>query len=85
MKASVVELRYKMKEVLAALDRNETVTITYRGRDRAKLVPIRKGVGGKQRVSAAEHPACGMWKDREDMKDVHAWLRRTRRRRYGDL
>ena len=32
MKASIVDLRYKMKEVLAALKRNETVHILYHGK-----------------------------------------------------
>lgn len=83
MIASVMDLRYKMKEILAALDRNETVTITYRGKERAKMVPVKKPK--RKRKSIAEHPACGMWKDREDMKDVEAWLRKVRRSRYHDL
>jgi hypothetical protein len=29
-----------------------------------------------------DHPAIGMWADREDVKDVHAWLRKTRTPRY---
>lgn len=32
MKATVVDLRYKMNDVLKALDRNETVTILYHGK-----------------------------------------------------
>lgn len=31
MKASIVDLRYHMKEILKALDRNEPVEILYRG------------------------------------------------------
>ena len=29
MKASIVDLRYRMKDVLRAIDRGETVTVTY--------------------------------------------------------
>jgi len=29
-----------------------------------------------------DSPAIGMWADREDMKDVHAWLRKIRTPRY---
>ena len=36
-----------------------------------------KGTGSVQ-----DHPAIGMWKDREDMKDVDAWLRKIRTPRY---
>jgi hypothetical protein len=32
MKATVVDLRYKMNGVLKAFDRNEAVTILYRGK-----------------------------------------------------
>ena len=78
MKASVVELRHKMKEIMEALDRNEAVTITYRGKDRAVMVPVEQA---KKQISASEHPACGMWKDRPEMEDVHAYLRRLRESR----
>lgn len=30
----------------------------------------------------SDHPACGMWKDREDMKDPVAYIRNMRRPRY---
>jgi hypothetical protein len=36
----------------------------------------------KKMRSVEDHPAFGMWKDREDMKDVHAWLRKVRTPRY---
>ena len=42
MKASVVDLRYKMKDVLKALDRNERVTVLYRGKVKGVLIPSRK-------------------------------------------
>ena len=29
-----------------------------------------------------DHPAFGMWADREDMKDIHAWLRKVRTPRF---
>ena len=40
MKATVVELRYKMNGVLKAFDRNEAVTILYRGKVKGTLVPF---------------------------------------------
>lgn len=39
MKASVVDLRYKMKSVLAALRRRETVEILYHGKTAGLIVP----------------------------------------------
>ncbi len=41
MEASIVDLRRRTREILAALDRNETVIITYRGKPKATLTPIR--------------------------------------------
>jgi hypothetical protein len=32
-----------------------------------------------------DHPAFGMWADREDMKDPSAWVRRIRAQRYHHL
>jgi hypothetical protein len=39
----------------------------------------------QKRRSVLDHPAIGMWADREDMKDVHAWLRKIRAPRYDRL
>lgn len=81
MKASILDLRRRMAEVLRALDRNESVTILYRGRVKAILVPASQG----QRVlsSVREHPAFGMWRDRSDMKDVAVYVRRLRKERLN--
>ena len=40
MKATIVDLRYRMKDVLRAIDRGEAVTVLYRGKEKAKLMPI---------------------------------------------
>jgi hypothetical protein len=42
MKATVVDLRYKMNDVLKALDRNEKVTVLYRGKVKGVLIPPEK-------------------------------------------
>jgi antitoxin (DNA-binding transcriptional repressor) of toxin-antitoxin stability system len=81
MKASVVDLRYRMKEVLKALDRGETVTVLYRGKEKARLTPL----GGEKEGSLVSHPAFGMWKDRADLKNVPAYVRQLRRGRFDDL
>ena len=45
MEASIVDLRYRMKDVLRAIDRGETVTVTYRGKEKARLVPSDTAAG----------------------------------------
>lgn len=83
MKATTLDLRYKMKDILRAIDRGETVTVTYRGKEKARLVPI---ASEKPKMKVEDHPACGMWKDREDMKDPVEWVRKLRaKQRYAHL
>jgi antitoxin (DNA-binding transcriptional repressor) of toxin-antitoxin stability system len=82
MEASIVDLRYRMKSVLEALDRGESVTVLHRGKPRARLEPIESAPKGKARMKVEDHPAFGMWKDRKDMEDVDAYLRHLRRPRY---
>jgi antitoxin (DNA-binding transcriptional repressor) of toxin-antitoxin stability system len=83
MKASIVDLRYRMKDVLRAIDRGETVTVLYRGKEKAQLVPI--GSKKKPKMKVRNHPAFGMWADREDMKDPAAYVRKIREPRFRDL
>lgn len=37
-----------------------------------------------KRRTLDEEPFIGMWRDREDMKDSTAWVRRLRRSEWGD-
>jgi hypothetical protein len=80
MKASILDLRRRMGEVLKALDRNEPVTLLHRGKERGVIQPTRAGGGN---ASVAGHPAFGLWKDRDDLEDVDQAVRRLRRGRYA--
>ncbi len=82
MKASILDLRRRMKDVLRALERNESVTVLYRGRRKAMLLPAREA--GKRSQSAREHAAFGLWKDRTE-SDVPALVRRLREGRVHGL
>jgi len=82
MKASVLDLRRRMKDILRALERNESVTLLYRGRTKGIIMPAPRKKGA---VKVCDHPAFGMWKDRKDMKDVDAFVRSLRKARYSDL
>ena len=81
MKASLLDLRRRMKEVLLALDRNESVTIFYRGQEKAILSPIRQPT----QKSVQDHAAFGMWRDRKEMADVDAYVRDLRKGRLNDF
>ncbi len=80
MEVTAKGLRSRVGEVLACLDRGESVTITYRGKPRAKLVGIREE-GELAAHGAGDFPAFGMWKDRSDMTDVDAYVRGLRETR----
>jgi antitoxin (DNA-binding transcriptional repressor) of toxin-antitoxin stability system len=80
MKATIVDLRRRMADVLRALDRNEAVKVFYRGRERAILVPV--GIVKHEAGSVMEHSAFGMWKDHDELEDVSAYVRRLRKRRF---
>ena len=78
MEMTAKALRSRIGAALACVDRGETVTITYRGRPRAKLV----GVDQPQPTDDEEKmPAFGMWRDRTDMADVDAYVREVRKGR----
>ena len=79
MNATVLDLRKNMKDVLAALDRNEKVTLTYRGKKKGVIIPC--GSETTEKIPMKEHPAFGMWADRDDMEDVHAYIRKIRKGR----
>jgi hypothetical protein len=75
MKASVVDLRYKMKDVLRALDRNEKVTILYHGKAKGIITPA----NNEKYKKVKEHPFFGMSKnDKKSVSDEITGLRELR-------
>lgn len=77
MKATVVDLRYKMNDIMKALDRNEEVTILYRGKVKGTLVPSSM----KTDMRMTEHPFFGMFSE-EIQKTVADEMDDLRRARY---
>jgi len=76
MKASIVDLRYKTREILEALERNESVTVLYHGRVRGVIQPA----GKPPATAVAEHPFFGM--RTETSESVADELERVRRPRH---
>ena len=81
MKASILDLRRRMKDILLALDRNESVTIFYRGKEKAILSPSRR----RTDKSVKDHEAFGLWRDKKDTADVDAYVRNLRKGRLNDF
>jgi antitoxin (DNA-binding transcriptional repressor) of toxin-antitoxin stability system len=83
MKASILDLRQRMGDVLRALEKNEPVTILHRGKEKGVIYPL--PTKDDRHISVTEHPAFGMWKDREDLQDVDQVVRNLRKSRYHAL
>ena len=56
MRANVVDLRYRMNDVLKALDRREAVSILYHGKVKGVISPALSRTGAK----VSDHPFFGM-------------------------
>ncbi len=81
MKATVVDLRYKMNDVLKALARNEKVTVFYRGKIKGILIPA---APPRKHMKVSEHPFFGMSSSPSD-KTVMDELDISRGGRYDDI
>jgi hypothetical protein len=81
VKATVVDLRYKMNDVLKALDRNEKVTVLYRGKVKGVLIPPEK----KTHLKITDHPFFGMTAQAPPNKSVLDELNDLRKPRYNDI
>lgn len=80
MKTSIRNLRAKTKQILSAVQRGETVIISNRGVDYAKIV-----AADKPQKNQVKEPdmAFGMWADHKDVKDVKAYIDRVRAPRHA--
>ena len=76
MNASIIDLRYKTSDILAALDNREHVTILYHGKPRGTIIPLEEtGSTGKVR----QHEFFGMYSQgTETVEDVMEQLRGSR-------
>lgn len=72
------ELRNKVSSVLREVRRGKEVFISYRGKEIAVLKPIEEKV-----IKEFNAVGFGMWKERQDLKDVEEWLAEKRKPRYS--
>ena len=79
MKASIVDLRYKMKDVLKALEANETVSIYCHGKLKGTIIPAKPA----KRMRVQDHPFFGM--NKNDKRPVSEIMKELRGGRYRDL
>lgn len=68
MRVSTNELRTHTQELFDCLERGETVTLTYRGKDKGIISGIRES----RQSEYNEFPVFGIWADRK--LDVDAYI-----------
>ena len=78
MDASILDLRYRMSDVLDALDRREEVRVLYHGKPKGRIIPE----GGAVSESVSSHPFFG---SRRDDEAVEAVMDRLRGGRFDAL
>ena len=79
MKATVLDLRYKMKEVLKALDRREKVTLLYHGKIKGMIIPSGKGT----ELAVEDHPFFNM--AQKEAKSIKEQMDELRGSRFNDI
>ncbi len=79
MKASIVDLRYKMKEILRALENREIVSILYHGKVKGTIVPSETN----RNISVSDHPLFSMHSTEES--SVEDSMKKLRGSRFSDL
>jgi len=81
MEASIVDLRYKMREVLQSLDRNESVKIYYHGKLKGIIQPAKVKNEQKNKKRVQDHPFFGILTD--DPMNVDEVMNQLRGDRYA--
>ena len=81
MKMTLLDLRKQPGKLLEAVNHNEDIVISARGKDVAKVIPFNNNA--KKLEAAEKHAAYGIWKDQDD--SVDEYVRSLRARRYNDI
>lgn len=80
MRVTLLDLRRNPGKIVDAIERNETVVLSKRGKEIAYILPKREA---KAALSLKSNPAFGMWKERQDMEKPAKYVRRLRKGRFG--
>ncbi len=75
MQTSAAELRYNLKDVMLAVERNEPVTVLYHGKPKAEIRPI----AHPSQSNVRQHPFFAM---ADDQMSVEAEMDQLRGSRY---
>ena len=79
MKAPIIDIRCKMKDILKALERKEEVKIMYYGKEKGLIIPTKHQTNRK----AKDHPFFGSLKGRKGVQVVDTLMHKLRGERYS--
>ncbi|MDR2588335.1 MAG: type II toxin-antitoxin system prevent-host-death family antitoxin [Spirochaetales bacterium] len=75
MEITLKQLRVQPGRIIAQAGSGQEITVTYRGKPRAKIVPL----AGEKADTVDE--LFGIWKRRDELADVERYVRTIRKRR----
>jgi hypothetical protein len=79
MDATILDLRYKMRNVLSALNRREKVRILYHGKVKGEIIPSKSN----NSLRSKQHEIFGMLKGEKGAPEhIVAMMRRCRNRDF---
>ena len=80
MKATAKDLRYKTKQIMAAIERGEEILLTYRGKEKARILPVSESKSGNGEEGDS---LFGIWRSNEKVEDVDAYVDELRGGRFS--
>ena len=78
MVVTAKQLRIEPGRIISQVDNGQEITITYRGKPRAKIVPLASKILSSEEQ---DNELFGIWKDRKDMNNVDQFVRNLRKGR----
>ncbi|MCK4400722.1 type II toxin-antitoxin system Phd/YefM family antitoxin [bacterium] len=81
MEASIIDLRYKMKDILKALNRKENVKILYHGKEKGIIIPLKE----RSKKKVMDYHFYGMYKKDNYEQTVAQQIHSLRGGRYNDI
>ena len=78
MVVTAKQLRIEGGRIISQAENGQEITITFRGKPRAKIVPLG---GRKSGAEKTDSELFGIWKDRKDMVNTEQFVRNLRKGR----
>ena len=81
MEIALTDLEPYSRQLIEALDRGEEVTLIYRDKPCARVTPVVSDSPETEKDLTCT-PLFGLWRDREDIPDVTAYVDTLRKARF---